>query len=516
MQELCWREDKDPLNIKHTAYLQQLAMLAEAKKSSSVIRLAASHFSPSTFLKLVHFDTGFGELVEGRNYLEAALKSKDEVLKCLVKQNFDRFVRALNSIQTVHTDMQSRGLTQDDLVTRRVADSLTDLSLKAQDVFRGLVKETERKEQLKKRAAFFEKHHELFELPIKLDEYLKKSEFKEAIRAMKVAQMQLEELPLNLRLKVEQGLWVQRVIPLLAEVKEQLLNKLKSPIFSYSQHEHFAALLETLGVDVASVYADYLQRETLTAIEATITQGVPENRITIDSCISDVKVGNTTALDNPSWRARIGILRALSTRLRFFEEELKRFKDGFGKTVDCNKIEQEVHKYVESNLGFLKCTPSDTLPISAWQSLQAVDILKMDVVRVALQEHVQESLDMVGDISAQDWIILLEFTKKCWPSIGTGKAIESRSKVLLDKENMLSALAEARTLTNAGYPIPTDIVSSIQSKYIQSHMPLLAQTPESQNVPVERRLHDLLLQLTMVHASMHDLLHRISNWRDKS
>ena len=92
---------------------------------------------------------------------------------------------------------------------------------------------------------------------------------------MKVAQRQLEELPLNLRLKVEQGLWVQRVIPLLTQVKEELMGKLKSPIFSYSQHEHFASLLETLGVDVARVYADYLQRETLTALDAIMSQGVP-------------------------------------------------------------------------------------------------------------------------------------------------------------------------------------------------------------------------------------------------
>ena len=86
--------------------------------------------------------------------MEDALRSKDEVLKSLVKQNFDRFVRALNSIQMVHADMQSRGLTQEDLVTRRVADSLTELALKAQDAFMGLVKETERKEQLRKRVAF--------------------------------------------------------------------------------------------------------------------------------------------------------------------------------------------------------------------------------------------------------------------------------------------------------------------------------------------------------------------------
>ena len=283
------------------------------------------------------------------------------------------------------------------------------------------------------------------------------------------------------------------------------MSKLKSPVFSYSQHEHFASLLETLGVDVASVYADYLQRETLTALQAIVAQGVPEDA-RVNACVDLVRAGNTTALNNSSWRARVGILKALSTRLRFFEEELKRFREGFGKAVDCSKIEQEVHKCVESNLGFLKCTASDTLAVSAWQSLQAVDILGMDAVRECLREHVQEALDRVGDISARDWIVLLEFTTKCWPAIDMKRALEARSKVLLDRQNVLSALADAKTLKDAGYPVPEDTISSIQLKYVQSQTSLFAQTPETRDVPIERRLNDILLQLTLVHASVHDFL----------
>ena len=104
-------------------------------------------------------------------------------------------------------------------------------------------------------------------------------------------------------------------------------------------------------------------------------------------------------------------------------------------TVD--KIEQEVYKYVESNLGFLTCTPSDILPISAWQSLQAMDILKMDAVDAALQEHVQECLNQLEGISADDWIVLFEFAKKCWPSIDARKAIESRANVLLNQAELV-------------------------------------------------------------------------------
>ena len=44
------------------------------------------------------------------------------------------------------------------------------------------------------------------------------------------------------------------------------------------------------------------------------------------------------------------------------------------------------------------------------------------------------------------------------------------------KQNLLSALADTKTLADAGYPIPEDTISSIQSKYVESHKETLARS----------------------------------------
>lgn len=86
--------------------------------------ICSPNFHPRHFIRTVHRDTGFADLVEGLLHLQGSSQQRSETLKSLVKQNFARFINAKNSVELVYQDMKQRGLISEDHGLKNCFDAI--------------------------------------------------------------------------------------------------------------------------------------------------------------------------------------------------------------------------------------------------------------------------------------------------------------------------------------------------------------------------------------------------------
>lgn len=72
--------------------------------------LSSTTFSPSLFLSQVHARASTQDLIQGLEILSRSIDQKSASLKVLVESNFERFVRAKQTIDNVYTEMRYRGI----------------------------------------------------------------------------------------------------------------------------------------------------------------------------------------------------------------------------------------------------------------------------------------------------------------------------------------------------------------------------------------------------------------------
>lgn len=71
--------------------------------------LSSTTFSPALFLSQVHQDASTDDLLRGLDHLSQSIEQKSASLKVLVESNFDKFVRAKATIDTVYKEMRDQG-----------------------------------------------------------------------------------------------------------------------------------------------------------------------------------------------------------------------------------------------------------------------------------------------------------------------------------------------------------------------------------------------------------------------
>lgn len=77
--------------------------------------LSSTSFSPALFLSQAHSNDSIQTLMDGLGSLSRSIDQKSASLKVLVEANFERFVRAKATIDSVYTEMRQQGAPQDDV-----------------------------------------------------------------------------------------------------------------------------------------------------------------------------------------------------------------------------------------------------------------------------------------------------------------------------------------------------------------------------------------------------------------
>lgn len=95
-----------------------------SESSPPSILLASPNFDARLCLRLVHQFTAYEDLMRACEHLELGMEARRNVLKLLVRENFDRFVNAKNSIDAVYADMRAKGMNSGDFGMRPTTASV--------------------------------------------------------------------------------------------------------------------------------------------------------------------------------------------------------------------------------------------------------------------------------------------------------------------------------------------------------------------------------------------------------
>ncbi|CAG8621305.1 2618_t:CDS:10, partial [Ambispora leptoticha] len=191
-------DDSDPLGIKHsvfTDYAKNNSNLDpyESLKERTQFLVGTKSFNPKLFLRKVHQDTSFNDLLIGANQLRNTLDQKSEALKNLVQDNFDRFVSAKNTIDTVYNEMKSKSLNEEnEYGVKGLGAALTEAAAKADQVFGPVLENRMKAEKIRSTLTVLEKFKFFFSLPSSLMESLKQQKYDIVIRDYKKGKKALE------------------------------------------------------------------------------------------------------------------------------------------------------------------------------------------------------------------------------------------------------------------------------------------------------------------------------------
>lgn len=89
-----------------------------------MVDASCDSFHPQEFLKVVHCETSFEQLSKGLQHLSNSMDEKSELLRNLVKQNFDIFVNAKNSVDFVYNDMKKKVFSHSGLGTENIQHAI--------------------------------------------------------------------------------------------------------------------------------------------------------------------------------------------------------------------------------------------------------------------------------------------------------------------------------------------------------------------------------------------------------
>ncbi|KAL3467591.1 exocyst complex component Sec5-domain-containing protein [Aspergillus heterothallicus] len=214
-------DEPDPLGSSDSVlgHLKRRGLpVDEDSRLRSRFLLSSTGFSPALFLSQVHSDASIESLLDGLNVLSRSIDQKSASLKVLVEANFERFVRAKATIDSVYTEMRNQGREQELVAHRRsvshlrstsnakqgtslptaTGDSgfrknallkesdygvkgirvpLTEASVKAGEVWGPALGGREREQMLKSVVGSMEKHREVYEIGGLLSKSIKQRDY---------------------------------------------------------------------------------------------------------------------------------------------------------------------------------------------------------------------------------------------------------------------------------------------------------------------------------------------------
>ncbi|KAJ5744711.1 hypothetical protein N7533_009581 [Penicillium manginii] len=115
-------DEPDPLgagdSVMRILKQRGLRMEDEGGKRSRFL-LSSTSFSPALFLSQAHHSDSIESLIDGLDHLSQSIDQKSASLKVLVEANFERFVRAKATIDSVYKEMRDQGVTKDQTLSAR-------------------------------------------------------------------------------------------------------------------------------------------------------------------------------------------------------------------------------------------------------------------------------------------------------------------------------------------------------------------------------------------------------------
>ncbi|KAF4616664.1 hypothetical protein D9613_008483 [Agrocybe pediades] len=185
------REREDALGLGPAKSVKDL----DNETKASVL-LTSKTFSPAAYLSFAHPHATYHDLSSGIAHLQSVIEAREEALRVLVEECFDRFVAVKGSVDGLFEDMRVGILKpESEHATVPVRDYLRNGSQKANQIFLPVLETAAKAEKLRTTLSVFERSKFFFNLPSFIMESIDAGKYEFALRDYKKGKYLLENRP---------------------------------------------------------------------------------------------------------------------------------------------------------------------------------------------------------------------------------------------------------------------------------------------------------------------------------
>jgi exocyst complex component 2 len=218
--------------------------------------ISSTKFSPKLFMRDVHLDATYNNLVNSLDYLEKSVAKRSEALRDLVEKDYDRFVKSKSLLDDVLKHIEDSGFnSQHEYGLGKVKSLIDDANSKATVIMKPVIDNQKREDRLRRALLLIEKNRYLFNLPGVMAKHIKNNDFDSLVRDYRRGRDMKynEDIPMNApdyvyqNKKITDRIW-HEVEAIIDDYKRELWKKLSTTGTDQNYMLYISRLLE-LGVE---------------------------------------------------------------------------------------------------------------------------------------------------------------------------------------------------------------------------------------------------------------------------
>ncbi|KAG5440330.1 hypothetical protein PCANB_001900 [Pneumocystis canis] len=157
--------------------------IPESMELRSKYLISSKTFNPTLFLRDIHSNNRYSELLSGLKWLKQSIEKESDALRMLVNNNFSRFVKAKTLIDFIYQEMKQNILNQENCYgILELKSNINDAILKATQIFDPIMENRAKEFRLVSTLSLLEKYKYYFNLPSMLLDYIEKNDHETLIR----------------------------------------------------------------------------------------------------------------------------------------------------------------------------------------------------------------------------------------------------------------------------------------------------------------------------------------------
>lgn len=145
--------------------------------------VSSTKFNPRVFLRDVHPDATYENLVNSLSYLESTISERSEALRFLVEHDYDRFVRSKSSLDSVFKNIQGAGFNEiNHWGVAHLQSLIDDANAKGTVIMKPVLDNKSKHDRLKTALSLIERNKYLFNLPSAILHHVKINDHDSLVR----------------------------------------------------------------------------------------------------------------------------------------------------------------------------------------------------------------------------------------------------------------------------------------------------------------------------------------------
>lgn len=231
------QDEADPLGSTNSivSVLQSRGIDVSDPSKRNRYLISSTTFSPRLFLRDVHPEATYDNLVNSLNFLESTISERSEALRYLIEHDSDRFVQAKSSLDSVFKNIQAAAFNdpESELGFHHLKSLIDDSNAKATIMMKPVMDNRSKDERLNTALALVDGNKYLFNLPSLILTHIKNNDHDSLVRDyrrgkdMRSSEEEILSSSDDLTTKIEK----QRVLERIWNEVEKIVDEYKKQIW---------------------------------------------------------------------------------------------------------------------------------------------------------------------------------------------------------------------------------------------------------------------------------------------